>query len=79
MASNQQFFGVEGATLSPDGNLIAFAAEVLPEIGGADGQANKTAYERKAQNPIQAHLTDSLFLRHWTDYADGKIPAHHRL
>lgn len=64
--------GVEGATLSPDGNLIAFAAEVLPEIGGADGQANKTAYERKAQNPIQAHLTDSLFLRHWTDYADGK-------
>ena len=64
--------GVDGVTISPDGNLIAFAAEVLPEIGGADGQANKTAYEKKAQNPIQAHLADSLFLRHWTDYADGK-------
>lgn len=64
--------GVDGVTISPDGNLIAFAAEVLPEIGGADGQANKTAYEKKAKNPIQAHLADSLFLRHWTDYADGK-------
>jgi hypothetical protein len=64
--------GVDGVTISPDGNLIAFAAEVLPEIGGADGQANKAAFDKKAQNPIQAHLADSLFLRHWTDYADGK-------
>ncbi|MBM6992248.1 MAG: S9 family peptidase [Prevotella sp.] len=64
--------GVQGATLSPDGNLIAFAAEVLPEIGGADGKANKEAFDKKAKNPIQAHVSDKLFLRHWTDYADGK-------
>lgn len=64
--------GVQGATLSPDGNLIAFAAEVLPEIGGADGKANKAAYERKAKNPIQAHVADELLFRHWTEYADGK-------
>jgi dipeptidyl aminopeptidase/acylaminoacyl peptidase len=64
--------GVDGVQISPDGNLIAFAAEVLPEIGGADGAANKAAFDRKAKNPIQAHISDKLFLRHWTDYADGK-------
>lgn len=64
--------GIQSPVLSPDGNLIAFAAEVLPEIGGADGAANKAAYDRKAENPIQAHISDKLFLRHWTDYADGK-------
>ena len=64
--------GVEGATLSPDGNLIAFAAEVWPEIGGADGKANLEAREKKASNPIQAHVADELLFRHWTDYSDGK-------
>lgn len=60
------------ATVSPDGNLIAFAAEVYPEIGGADGKANKAAIERKAKNPIQAHIADHLLYRHWTEYSDGK-------
>lgn len=64
--------GVEAPTVSPDGNLVAFAAEVYPEIGGADGKANKAKADRKAKNPIQAHIADSLFLRHWTQYADGK-------
>lgn len=64
--------GVQGATVSPDGNLIAFAAEVYPEIGGADGKANKAAIDRKAKNPIQAHLADELLYRHWTDYSDGR-------
>lgn len=64
--------GIDGATVSPDGNLVAFAAEVYPEIGGADGKANKAAIERKAKNPIQAHLADHLLYRHWTEYSDGK-------
>ncbi|MGI6243562.1 MAG: S9 family peptidase [Prevotella sp.] len=64
--------GIQGPVLSPDGNLIAFAAEVFPEIGGADGKANKSAMEKKAKNPIQAHVADELLFRHWTDYTDGR-------
>ena len=64
--------GVQGAELSPDGNLIAFAAQVIPEIGGADGKANKDAFDKKSKNPIQAHIADELFMRHWTEYQDGK-------
>lgn len=64
--------GIQGPVLSPDGNLIAFAAEVFPKIGGADGKANKEALDKKAKNPIQAHVADELLFRHWTDYSDGK-------
>lgn len=65
--------GANGAVVSPDGNLIAFAAEVWPAIGGADGKANAEANERKAKAPVQAHLADKLLFRHWTDYTDGKF------
>ena len=65
--------GANGAVVSPDGNLIAFAAEVWPAIGGADGKANAQANERKAKAPVQAHLADKLLFRHWTDYTDGKF------
>ena len=64
--------GVQGPVVSPDGNLVAFAAEVYPEIGGADGKANKAAMDRRDRNPIQAHLADHLLYRHWTDYSDGR-------
>ena len=65
--------GANGAVVSPDGNLIAFAAEVWPAIGGADGKANAEANERKAKAPVQAHLADKLLFRHWTDYTDDKF------
>lgn len=65
--------GANGAVVSPDGNLIAFAAEVWPAIGGADGKANAEANARKAKAPVQAHLADKLLFRHWTDYTDGKF------
>ncbi len=64
--------GIQGPTLSPDGKLIAFAAEVCPEIGGSDGKANKAAMDQKKKNPIQAHVADELLFRHWTEYGDGK-------
>ena len=64
--------GTQGAVVSPDGNLIAFAAEVWPAIGGANGNANAEANERKAKAPVQAHMADKLLFRHWTDYTDGK-------
>lgn len=62
--------GVQGAVVSPDNNLIAFAAEVLPNIVDIDGSANKKANELKAANPVQAHITDHLLYRHWTQYQD---------
>ena len=65
--------GANGAVVSPDGNLIAFAAEVWPAIGGADGKANAEANARKAKAPVQAHLADKLLFRHWADYTDGKF------
>ena len=65
--------GANGAVVSPDGNLIAFAAEVWPAIGGADGKADAEANERKAKAPVQAHLADKLLFRHWADYTDGKF------
>ena len=64
--------GVQGAQVSPDGRYVAFAAEVYPEIGGADGKANKAALDKRAKNPIQAHVADALLYRHWTEYSDGR-------
>lgn len=64
--------GVQNPVVSPDERLVAFAAEVYPEIGGADGQANKDAIDKRSKNPIQAHLADNLLFRHWTDYSDGR-------
>lgn len=63
--------GVHGAVVSPDNNLIAFAAEVLPNITDTDGSANKKADALKAGNAVQAHITDHLLYRHWTQYQDG--------
>lgn len=63
--------GIQGAVVSPDNNLIAFAAEVLPNIVDIDGSANKKANDLKAENPVQAHITDHLLYRHWTQYQDG--------
>lgn len=64
--------GTQGAVVSADGRLIAFAAEVWPQIGGADGKANAEANERKRKAPVQAHLSDRLLFRHWDDYTDGR-------
>lgn len=64
--------GVQGVQVSPNGRYVAFAAEVYPEIGGADGKANKAALDKRAKNPIQAHVADALLYRHWTEYSDGR-------
>lgn len=64
--------GVQGAVVSPNGRYVAFAAQVDPLTDGTDGKAQLAALKAKQQNPLQAHLTDSLFLRHWTEYNDGR-------
>lgn len=63
--------GVSGAVLSPDGNLLAFATEVYPDLG-ADGKSNAARWKKKNEGSVQGHIADKLFYRHWTDYADGR-------
>lgn len=65
--------GVDGVTVSPNGRYVAFAAEVFPDLGGADGKANKERIDKMAHNTLQAHIADSLLYRHWTTYTDGKF------
>lgn len=64
--------GVQSAIVSPNGRYVAFAAQVNPLTDGTDGKAQLAALTAKQKNPLQAHLTDSLFLRHWTEYNDGR-------
>lgn len=63
--------GIDGAVLSPDNRLIAFAAEVYPHLG-ADGKANAEALRLKRENKLQAHIADALLYRHWSEYVDGR-------
>lgn len=66
--------GVNSPVVSPDGKYIAFTAEVYPELDGADGAAVKAWAEKKASGPVQAHIADSLMMRHWDKYLDGRCP-----
>jgi dipeptidyl aminopeptidase/acylaminoacyl peptidase len=63
--------GVQSPVLSPNGQLIAFSAEVYPEYG-ADSDANARADSLMTNGPTQAILADSLLFRHWTDYTTEK-------
>ncbi len=63
--------GISSPKLSNDGKYLLFSAQVFPECGG-DEDCNKKISEAMNDGPIQAHLADSLFIRHWTDYEDGQ-------
>ena len=63
--------GVSGAVLSPDNNLIAFVADIYPDLGGANPEANLKRMKSKDEGPVQGHVADKLLFRHWTSYADG--------
>lgn len=63
--------GVSSPKISYDGNYLLFAAQVFPECG-ADEECNKKINDAMNNGPVQAHLADSLFVRHWTEYADGQ-------
>ena len=64
--------GVTAPVLSPNNNLIAFAAKVYPQCG-ANSQCNKDIDSTAQNGPIQAYVADHLFFRHWTTYAAGKV------
>lgn len=64
--------GMDSPKLSSCGNYFLFTTKVFPEAG-IDEEANKKIYEAMENGPVQAHLTDSLFVRHWTEYNDGQV------
>lgn len=63
--------GVSSPKLSNDGNKIIFTASVFPECG-ANVECNEKITDAVENGPIQAHIADSLFVRHWTEYEDGQ-------
>ena len=52
-----------------DGNRMVFQATVFPEAM-ADAALNAKLAEQLDKGPVQAHLSDTLFYRHWTEYRD---------
>lgn len=63
--------GVFSPKLAPDGKSIIFQTSLFPECG-TDMDCNNKIDKGLNNGPIQAHLADSLFVRHWTEYNDGK-------
>ncbi|MBI9070491.1 MAG: S9 family peptidase [Melioribacteraceae bacterium] len=62
--------GISFPQISSDGKLLAFTTKVFPEYG-LDIEKNKKTKKSMNNGPIQAHIADSLFVRHWTEYNDG--------
>ncbi len=63
--------GVSSPKLTTDGKALLFQATLFPECG-IDIACNEKNDKAITDGPIQAHLADSLFVRHWTEYNDGK-------
>ena len=60
--------GVASPRLLPDG-MVVFQATVFPEAM-ADGDLNAKLAEKLEKGPVQAHISDTLMYRHWTEYRD---------
>jgi dipeptidyl aminopeptidase/acylaminoacyl peptidase len=60
---------VDNLKLSPDGSHLAFSAEVWPGTTPAE-TAKKDA--EIAKNPVKARSYESLMVRHWDTWEDGK-------
>ncbi len=56
----------------PDGSGFIFTTMVYPECGG-DDDCSKKILETMEEGPVQAHLADRLFYRHWTWWRDGRV------
>ncbi len=63
--------GADGGIFSPDGRWIAFTSDVSPACNGDDACNRKLDADRAASK-VGAHLADHLFVRHWTEWKDGK-------
>jgi len=55
---------------SPDGSRLAFTAEVFPDC--ADLQCTADRDKKKESDPVQARVYETLPVRHWDEWEDGK-------
>ena len=55
-----------------DGSGFVFTSAVFPECG-ADDECTEKILKKRAEGPVQAHLADRLFFRHWTSWRDGRV------
>jgi dipeptidyl aminopeptidase/acylaminoacyl peptidase len=64
--------GVGAPKVIPGANQVVFEASVFLEAM-ADGAKQKELSEKLESGPVQAHLTDSLLYRHWTEWRDFQV------
>lgn len=55
-----------------DGSGFVFTSHVFPECGADDGCTEKNL-QKLNEGPVQAHLADRLFFRHWSSWRDGRV------
>ena len=65
------YLGIHSPKISADETKMIFYAKVFPEIG-LDETKTVELLDNMNNGPVQAHLSDSLFVRHWTEYEDGQ-------
>jgi dipeptidyl aminopeptidase/acylaminoacyl peptidase len=61
---------VDNVQWSPDGSRLAFTAEVYPDC--ADLQCTTKRDEEREKDPVKAREFDSLMIRHWDSWFEGK-------
>lgn len=62
---------VANLELSPDGKLLGFSLEVFPACG-ADVECTKKRLDENEARKATGKIYDSLFIRHWDTWADGR-------
>lgn len=55
-----------------DGSGFVFTSYVFPECG-ADDECTEKNLQKLNEGPVQAHLADRLFFRHWSSWRDGRV------
>ncbi|KAA3659965.1 MAG: S9 family peptidase, partial [Calditrichaeota bacterium] len=63
--------GISDPIVAQKGKKLIFTAEVFPECG-ADAACSEQINEDIAGGPMNAHVTDQLFYRHWNIWKDGR-------
>jgi dipeptidyl aminopeptidase/acylaminoacyl peptidase len=62
---------VSNLELSPDGKQLGFSLEVFPACG-ADLACTRAKLDEVAARKASGKIYDSLFIRHWDTWADGR-------
>jgi dipeptidyl aminopeptidase/acylaminoacyl peptidase len=61
---------IEGFEFSPDGQKLAFWAQVFPDC--KDLACTRDRLDQREKSPVKARVFDKLFIRHWDTWFDGR-------